>query len=97
MIIRGSEIPAPNGRQPYPIVDKQAILHHFSIHTTTPANPFGPHKHEAPEIWYIIEGDATVSVDGQEDAVSAGDLVTLDPWSMHGLRSENRARWICIG
>ena len=97
MIIKGSQLEEKSGRKPYPIADQQDILHHLSVYDTRPQNPFVPHKHERSEIWYIIEGDAIVSIDGQDQIVDAGDLVLLGPWVEHGLRSESRARWVCLG
>lgn len=97
MIIRAQALDEANGRKPYPIADQQTILHHLSVYDTRAENPFKPHKHEREEIWYIIEGAAIVSLDGQEQTVGPGDVVLLKPWIEHGLRSESRARWVCIG
>jgi hypothetical protein len=97
MIIKGSQLEEKNGRRPYPIADQQGILHHLSVYDTQPQNPFVPHKHERAEIWYIIEGEAFVSIDGREHVVDADDLVLLEPRVEHGLRSESRARWVCLG
>jgi mannose-6-phosphate isomerase-like protein (cupin superfamily) len=97
MIIKGSQVPEAAGRKSYPIGEEQGILHHLATYTTTPESPFRPHKHERGEIWYIVDGEALVSLDGREEAVVAGDVVILAPWVEHGLRSESRARWICLG
>ena len=102
MIVRGSEIPEENGRKPYPIAPGATAGWgdpgwHFVIRTTTPENPFLPHKHEGTEMWFILKGEAILSLDGQEHTVAAGDLIQLDPWSEHGLRTESHVRWICMG
>lgn len=97
MIIRDSEIPEVGGRKGYPIAGQQSILHHLAVRITTLDKPFKPHRHEAEEIWYIIEGTALVELDGQEHAVAAGDLIILKPWVEHGLRSETQVKWICLG
>jgi mannose-6-phosphate isomerase-like protein (cupin superfamily) len=97
MIIEGSKLEEKNGRKPYPIADSQRILHHLSVYDTRPANPFVPHKHEREEIWYIIEGEAIVTIDGQDSIVKGGDVILLAAWVEHGLRSESRARWVCLG
>ena len=70
---------------------------HFVIRTTRPQNPFLPHKHEGTEMWFILEGEAILSLDGQDHPVAAGDLIQLKPWSEHGLRTESHVRWICMG
>jgi mannose-6-phosphate isomerase-like protein (cupin superfamily) len=102
VIIRGEDLPEENGRKPYPIrLDPTAGWDqpdwHFVLRTTTPGNPFAPHKHEGTEIWFILEGEAILSLDTQEHSVAAGDLIQLEPWSEHGLRTESRVRWICMG
>jgi mannose-6-phosphate isomerase-like protein (cupin superfamily) len=102
MIVRGSELSEECGRKPYPIASGATAGWgetgwHFVIRTTTPSNPFGPHKHEGTEMWFILEGKAILSLDGQEHPVAAGDLIQLKPWSKHGLRTASRVRWICMG
>ncbi|NOZ27315.1 MAG: cupin domain-containing protein [Chloroflexi bacterium] len=97
MLIRGGEVPEQNGRKPYPIEGYEVPVRHFVVRVTTPENPFPPHKHEQGELWYIIEGQAVLTLDGREHAVEGGDLVVLEPWVEHGLRTEGRVTWICIG
>ena len=70
MITRGNELEKKNGRKDYPLISDEVAGRHFAVWTTTPANPFGPHKHEQREIWFILEGQATVSVDGEESEIS---------------------------
>lgn len=97
MIIKGSSIEGVNHRRDYRVGRLQDQIRHFVVFTTTPRNPFGPHKHAGLEFWYILEGEAVVTLDGEEHAVEAGDLVFLAPWTEHGLRTETSARWICLG
>lgn len=97
MIIKGSCLKPTRNRLDYHIAEIQEQLKHFVVWTTTPENPFKPHKHEGAEFWYILEGEAIVILDGQDYPVEAGDLVYLAPWSEHGLRATTSARWICLG
>jgi mannose-6-phosphate isomerase-like protein (cupin superfamily) len=97
MITRGQELPEKNGRKDYPLTSDEIAGRHFAVWTTTPSNPFGPHKHEQREIWFILEGRATVSIDGEESAVQGGDMIQLDPWVEHGLQTKTQVRWICMG
>ena len=102
MIVRGSELPEKNGRKPYPIAPGATAGWdhpgwHFVIRTTTPDTPFAAHKHEGTEMWFILEGEAILSLDEEEYPVAAGDLIQLEPWSEHGLCTESRVRWICMG
>ena len=97
LIVKKSSLREVNNRLDYGIRLMQNDLKHFVIWTTRPENPFGPHKHAGFEFWYILEGEAIVSLDGQEYPVEAGDLIYLPPQSHHGLRTTTCARWICLG
>jgi len=97
MIIRGNEIQTPGGRRPYLLEGREILVKHFVERVTTPDNPFKPHEHEQPELWYIISGEARLTLDGQEHTVSGGDLVVIDPWIDHGLRTESQVTWLCLG
>ncbi len=97
MIIKGSSIQEVNHRKDYRVGPLQDHIRHFVVRVTTPDNPFVPHQHEGWEFWYILEGEAVVTVGGEEHAVGAGDLIVLAPWTEHGLRAEASARWICFG
>jgi mannose-6-phosphate isomerase-like protein (cupin superfamily) len=97
MIIKGKTLPEKNGRKPYPLTSNEVALEHFVIRVTTPDNPFKPHKHEQRELWFILEGNAVVSLDGADHIVEAGDLIELAPWVEHGLRADGRVTWICMG
>jgi quercetin dioxygenase-like cupin family protein len=97
MLIKGSDIETKNKRKPYPLGDLVVQVKHFVVRVTMPDNPFKPHKHEQPELWYIQDGEATVSLDGADHVVEAGDLIRIEPWVEHGLRSESQATWVCLG
>ena len=56
MITRGNVLPEKNGRKDYPLTSDEIAGRHFAVWTTTPGNPFGPHKHEQREIWFILDG-----------------------------------------
>mgnify|MGYP000549757256 CR=1 FL=1 len=97
MIIKGNQIDIQNGRRPYELDGRQIVLKHFVVRVTRPENPFKPHRHAQPELWYIIDGTAIVSLDGVEYAVEGGDLIVIDEQVEHGLRTEDKATWICLG
>lgn len=97
MIIKGKTLPEENGRKPYPLSSHEVVGKHFVVRVTGPDNPFEPHKHAAREIWFIAEGQAVVSLDGEDHIVESGDLIELEPWSEHGLRTADRVVWICMG
>lgn len=96
MVIKGRDIPEKNYRKGYD-VSSQDQISHFAVRITTPQNPFEPEKHGERRFWYILEGEATVTVDGTTTAVEPGDLVLLAPWTEHSLRTNGWVRWICFG
>ena len=99
MITKGKSLPVEReaGRKPYPLQSQELVLGNFVVRVTTPDNPFKPHKHDQRELWYILEGEATVSLDDEQHPVEAGDLIELAPWVEHGLRTESQVTWICLG
>ena len=97
MIIKSRDHEFVDGRKHYPIEELQETIGHFVCRITTPDSPFGPHKHDGEEFWYLLSGKALVSIDGDETEVEEGDLVVLKPWTDHGLRSESEAVWLCFG
>ncbi|MDI7274487.1 MAG: cupin domain-containing protein [Anaerolineae bacterium] len=97
MLIKAGDVPDTGLRKSYPIGGLQGILRHFAVRVTTPSNPFLPHRHDGEELWYIIDGEAVATVDGQEQPVAAGDLLILPSRVEHGLRATDRVTWICLG
>lgn len=97
MIIKGSLIKEVNHRKDYRVGPLQDQIEHFVVRVTTPDNPFVPHKHEGWEFWYILKGEPIVTLEGEENAVQAEDLIVLAPWTEHGLRGEASVHWICFG
>ena len=97
MILRAKELEEKEGRRAYPIEPLQKTIGHFVTRRTTRDNPFGPHKHDGEEFWYILKGKAKVLIDGEGSAVGEGDLIVLPPWKEHGLTSEEGVYWICFG
>jgi quercetin dioxygenase-like cupin family protein len=98
MILKGIKDPENAFRISFDIDTPNAIkIHHFAVRTTTPSNPFTPHKHKQEELWYIIEGQGVYSEDDIDHPVEAGDLIQIKPWILHGLHSDTKIVWICLG
>ena len=97
MIIKGRVDPSQASRTAYPLEGFSVATDHFVVRETTPENPFKPHRHKEPELWYVIEGEGVVSLNGQDHPVTTGDLIRLDPWVEHGLSTGGSLRWICMG
>ncbi|MBV7332270.1 cupin domain-containing protein [Chloroflexi bacterium TSY] len=97
MIVRGSEIQEIDHRKGYAIDGVQEQIGHFAVRVTTPDNPFEPEPHGEQRFWYILNGEANVTIDGETNAVGSDDLILLAPWTEHNLRTDTRVRWICFG
>jgi mannose-6-phosphate isomerase-like protein (cupin superfamily) len=97
MIIRGNALSEENGRKAYPLTSQEVVGKHFVVRVTTPDNPFDPHRHAQREIWFIIDGRAVITLDGDKHTVESGDLIELEPWVEHGLQTDRRVTWICMG
>jgi mannose-6-phosphate isomerase-like protein (cupin superfamily) len=48
-----------------------------------------PHRHEPPEIYFIVEGTGILTIDGVEQVVTAGSAVFIPGNAEHGLRNES--------
>jgi quercetin dioxygenase-like cupin family protein len=48
---------------------------------------FHPHRHQPPEIYYILAGEGVVSIDGVDHAVRPGAAVFIPGDAWHGARN----------
>ena len=48
----------------------------------------GHHRHEPSEIYYVLSGEGTLTVDGVDHLVSAGTAVYIPSNSEHGIRND---------
>ena len=55
-----------------------------------------PHYHKSStELYYVLDGEGVVLLDGQEHAVQKGSLVHIPPGTVHGARG--RMRVLVVG
>lgn len=58
----------------------------FAIAELSPGSTAGYHKHEdTDEIFYIIDGKATIAIDGKARKIKKGDIVLTRMGSSHGI------------
>jgi quercetin dioxygenase-like cupin family protein len=50
-------------------------------------DPFQLHRHEATEIYYVLEGSGVVNIDGVEQPLRAGSSVFIPGNTLHGARN----------
>ena len=61
------------------------FLHETSVKSNS---TIGYHKHSGnEEVYYIIEGDGLMTVDGEKKIVGPGDAVITHSGSSHGLKN----------
>lgn len=61
------------------------FLHETSI---MPNSTIGYHRHSGnEEVYYIVEGEGIMTVDGEEKKVTSGDAVITHSGSSHGLKN----------
>jgi len=97
MIFKARDMAEKDGRTHYPVEGKQHTIGHFVRRVTTPDNPFGPHKHDGEEFWYILKGKGKVALEGVETEVEEGDFIVLHAWKEHGFTSDSEVHWLCFG
>jgi mannose-6-phosphate isomerase-like protein (cupin superfamily) len=53
--------------------------HGFTVCEVTlgPAAAIAPHRLAVPDVWFVQDGDVTVTIDGFTAACSAGDTITV--------------------
>jgi len=49
--------------------------------------PHEPHRHDGEEVFFILEGEARVTVDGREFRVGPMSAVFVPPGSLHGIEN----------
>ena len=52
-----------------------------------PGQSVPPHRSVSSVMLTVLEGDGTLSGDGEEKQCTAGDVVTYDPNELHGMRA----------
>jgi mannose-6-phosphate isomerase-like protein (cupin superfamily) len=57
-----------------------------------PEGWLGHHRHQPSEIYYLLEGEGILTIDGAEHAVSAGTAVYIPGDSEHGIRNTGTGR-----
>ncbi len=50
----------------------------------------GHHRHEPAEVYYVLCGEGTLTIDGTEHGVGAGTAVYIPSNSEHGIRNDGK-------
>jgi len=66
--------------------EKDLRLHISQVDAGKRSHP--PHQHGGFEAFYILEGQGTVEIDGEEFILNANESAVFDPRKLHGLRND---------
>ena len=101
-IVRKAErirLPDEPGKEPasyyfesldYPVTENR-VMDAFYAEFEQRAGPSAPHRHEGPELIYVLKGELAVDVDGREHVLRAGDAMTFDARFAHSYQARGRA------
>jgi mannose-6-phosphate isomerase-like protein (cupin superfamily) len=56
------------------------------------AAPLPEHHHEQEEVWNVVEGELTITVDGESRMVKAGSAVVVPPHTPHSVTPTGSCR-----
>ena len=76
------------------IFGAQLITPTFTAGVTdlAPGGWLGHHRHEPAELYYVLEGEGTLAIDGDEYPVSSGTAAYIPGDSEHGIRNSGDGR-----
>jgi len=76
-------------RRVYPWKDVAQPLWGSAIASVRPGEATTPHEHDEEETFFIIQGAGVMSIDGEAEDVTAGDVIYLPRHSRHTLRNSS--------
>ncbi|MDE2018677.1 MAG: cupin domain-containing protein [Hyphomicrobiales bacterium] len=56
-----------------------------------PGDELKPHRHAPPEVYYILEGEGLMRLDGEDRRVTAGTAVFIPGLAEHGIKQVGEA------
>ncbi len=69
----------------------------YSVYTwsDSPGTYYPSHTHPDKEVRWVIEGEVTIGVDGNEITLGPGDVIELEPGTPHWAKTEKGVRYVC--
>lgn len=69
----------------------------FGLVKILPGEDFSTHHHvEVEEIFYTLEGECEIYIDGEKAMLKPGDLIQVSPKANHYLRNTGKAAWTAV-
>ena len=65
----------------------------YEVSENLPADKFGRHAHNAHEILYMLDGDATYIIEDRKYKLKKGDLIFTRPMQYHAIHLDSPARY----
>lgn len=62
-----------------------------------PGAEYPPHRHDAPEVYYVTEGEAECAFGGETFAARKGTVIHTRPGTVHGFRNAGTEKFIALG
>jgi transcriptional regulator with XRE-family HTH domain len=78
----------------FPVADRKMEAYYAEF--DGPPEPTEPHKHQGAEIIYVMRGQLTVTIEGDDTTLEEGDSMYFDPGYAHTYRRQGRASCCAI-
>jgi mannose-6-phosphate isomerase-like protein (cupin superfamily) len=88
-------VPCPCGESTRPLTRAETSV--CNLHVTFIKDSVKHYHKECTEVYYILEGEGKMELNGDVVAIEPGMLVYIEPYTPHRLWSEEGVRTIVIG
>jgi mannose-6-phosphate isomerase-like protein (cupin superfamily) len=88
-MLHGTPLPGWSGRF---LHSATMTFAHYDI--AAEAAPLHEHQHEQEEVWHLVDGEVALTIDGEEQVLTAGCVAVVPPWAPHSVRPLGAARAI---
>jgi mannose-6-phosphate isomerase-like protein (cupin superfamily) len=88
-MLSGTPLPGWSGRF---LHSANMTFAHYDI--AADAAPLHEHHHEQEEVWHVVDGEIALTIDGEEQVLTAGCVAVVPPDTPHSVRPLAAARAI---
>jgi mannose-6-phosphate isomerase-like protein (cupin superfamily) len=80
-MLSGTPLPGWSGRF---LHSASMTFAHYDI--AADAVPLHEHQHEQEEVWHVVDGEIALTIDGEEQVMTAGCVAVVPPQTPHSVR-----------
>ena len=80
-MLSGTPLPGWSGRF---LHSAHMTFAHYDI--APDAAPLHEHQHEQEEVWHVVDGEIALTIDGEEQVLTAGCVAVVPPETPHSVR-----------